>query len=225
MTRVVFFVTGTDTGVGKTVLGALLARSLGDRGVLSAALKPVCSGGRADARALQVASNGALTLDEINPWRFRAPVAPSLAACQDNRKVRLSEVLAHLRAMRKRFDVLVVEGAGGLLSPLGDQFDSRNLITALGAVPIVVCPNRLGAINQVRLTLEALSRRAKAKARIVLMSPERPDSATGTNGDLLAGFFDARRLFTLPWLGRRFDIHTVLKQPSLRRTLRELTWV
>ena len=129
MRRSTFFITGTDTGVGKTVLTALLARYLRERGVKAAALKPVCSGGRDDARVLHAAMrNGALTLDEINPWHFRAPVAPLLAARRERKRVRLAEVLAHVRAMQKRFDVLLVEGAGGLLSPLGEDFNSRDLI-------------------------------------------------------------------------------------------------
>ena len=67
----VYFVTGTDTGAGKTVLTALLTRFLRNRGLKVAALKPICSGGRNDARALRAALNGALSLDEINPWHFR----------------------------------------------------------------------------------------------------------------------------------------------------------
>ena len=126
-----FFITGTDTGVGKTVLTALLARYLRERGVNVAALKPVCSGGRDDARALQAASNGALSLDEINPWHFRAPIAPLLAARRERKRVKRSQVVAHVRAMQKRFDVLLIEGAGGLLSPLGENFNSRDLIASL----------------------------------------------------------------------------------------------
>src|SRR5471032_2729870 len=112
------FITGTDTGVGKTVLTALLTRFLRERGINAAALKPICSGSRADARALHAAMNGALTLDEINPWHFRAPIAPLLAARKAGQRVKLSQVRAHIHAMQKRFDVLLVEGAGGLLSPL-----------------------------------------------------------------------------------------------------------
>jgi len=70
MKRTTFFITGTDTGVGKTVLTALLTRHLRERGVNAVALKPVCSGDRADARALHAASAVALTLDEINPWHL-----------------------------------------------------------------------------------------------------------------------------------------------------------
>src|SRR5271154_45883 len=105
------FITGTDTGVGKTVLTALLTRFLREHGIHAAALKPVCSGTRADARALHAAMNGTLTLDEINPWHFRAPIAPLLAARKENQRVKLSQVLAHTRAVQKKFDVLLVEGA------------------------------------------------------------------------------------------------------------------
>ena len=195
MKRTTFFITGTDTGVGKTVLTALLTRHLRARGVNAVALKPVCSGDRADARALHTASAGALTLDEINPWHFRAPVAPLLAARRERRRVAPVGVLAHVRAMQKRFDVVLIEGAGGLLSPLGENFDSRDLIAALRATPMVVCPNRLGAVNQVLLTLAALPRSASCRARVVLMSPARPDASTVTNAGLLAEFPDAKRIF------------------------------
>jgi dethiobiotin synthetase len=218
MKRTTFFITGTNTGVGKTVLTALLTRHLRERGVNAVALKPVCSGGRADARALRRASDGALTLDEINPWHFRAPMAPLLAARRERRRVALADVLAHVRTMQKRFDMVLIEGAGGLLSPLGEKFDSRELITALRATPIVVCPNRLGAVNQFLLTLAALAQRESGRACVVLMSPSRPDASTATNASLLAEFLDTKRIFCLPQLGGRFDPEKVLKDPRVRRT-------
>src|ERR1700744_826886 len=128
-----FFITGTDTGVGKTVFTELFARYLHGQKVNAAALKPLFSGGRDDAEALFAALDGSLTLDEINPWHFRAPIAPSLAAKLEKKSVRLAAVLAHIRATRKKFDVTLVEGAGGLLSPLGEKFDSRDLLVALRA--------------------------------------------------------------------------------------------
>jgi dethiobiotin synthetase len=222
MKRTTFFITGTDTGVGKTVLTALLARYLRERGVSAAALKPICSGGRDDARALRAAMNGALTPDEINPWHFRTSLAPLLAARRERRRVGLADVLAHVRTMQKRFNVLLVEGAGGLLSPLGENFDSRDLIAALRTTPIVVCPNRLGAVNQVLLTLAALPRSASCRARVVLISPSKPDASTSTNVSLLAEFLDAKRIFCLPRLGGRFDPEKVLKDSRIRRTFRVL---
>jgi dethiobiotin synthetase len=223
MKRTTFFITGTDTGVGKTMLTALLARYLHERGVNAAALKPICSGGREDARALHAALKGRLTLDEINPWHFRAPIAPLLAASREKRQVTLANVLACARALQKRFDVLLIEGAGGLLSPLGENFDSRDLIVALRATPIVVCPNRLGAVNQVLLTIEALPRSASCRARIMLISPSKSDTSTKTNIGLLEEFFRTEKFFTLPWLGKRFDAEEVLKDSHVRRTLCALT--
>jgi len=198
------FITGTDTGVGKTVLTAGLTRHLRERGVQAAALKPVCSGGRGDARGLRAAMKGALALDEINPWHFRAAIAPLLAARAENRRVKLSQVLAHARTMQKRFDVLLIEGAGGLLSPLGEQFDSLDLIKALRATPIIVAPNRLGVINHVLLTLAALPKTGRARAQVVLVSQPNPDASAKNNAKLLAGL-TGTAIFTLPWFGKKFS--------------------
>jgi dethiobiotin synthetase len=219
MKRTTFLITGTDTGAGKTLLTALLARHLWKLGVNAAALKPVCSGDRADARALYAASAGALTLDEINPWHFRAPIAPLLAARHERKRVALADVLAHVRALQKRFDVVLIEGAGGLLSPLGEKFDSRELIAALRATPMVVSPNRLGAVNQILLTLAALPRSVSRRARVVLMSPAKPDAATSTNAGLLAEFLDAKKIFCLPHFGRPIDPENILKDFPVRRML------
>ncbi|MEJ0088236.1 MAG: dethiobiotin synthase [Limisphaerales bacterium] len=217
------FITGTDTGVGKTVLTALLTGFLRESGVNAAALKPICSGGRDDARTLHAAMNGALTLDEINPWHFRAAIAPSHAAKLESKSVSLAEVVAHSRALQKRFDVLFVEGAGGLLSPLGENFDSRDLMVALRAMPIIVAQNKLGTLNHILLTLEALPKNLRAKAHIVLMSPPKPDASTKTNAILLADYFDAGRIVTLPWFGARFSLAKALKIPRVQLRLRTLT--
>jgi dethiobiotin synthetase len=235
MKRTTLFITGTDTGVGKTVLTALFLRYLRQSGVNAAALKPICSGSRDDARKIFAAmakvqsprskAQSLLRLNEINPWYFRAPIAPLLAARRDKKSVELTQVLASLRATQKRFDVLLIEGAGGLLSPLGENFNSRDLITALRAMPVIVCPNRLGAVNQVLMTLEALPQPLRVKARVVLMSPPKPDAATGSNAKLLAEFCRARNIFVLPWLGRRFAADPVLRLPVVRRTLRALAAV
>ena len=218
--RQTFFITGTDTGVGKTVLAALLVQFLRERSPArgTAALKPICSGNRADARALRAAMNSALTLDEINPWHFRAPIAPLLAARLEKKSVKLAQVRAHICAMQKRFDVLLVEGAGGLLSPLGENFDSRDLIAALRAIPIVIAPNRLGVVNQVLLTLEALPKNFGPKGRVVLVSQPKPDASAKTNAKFLAELTNAT-ICSLPWLDRKDSAD---KAPLVRRTLRSI---
>jgi dethiobiotin synthetase len=220
--RTIIFITGTDTSVGKTVLTTLLVQFLRERGVNAAALKPICSGARGDAQKIFAAMNGALTIDEINPWHFHAPIAPLLAARRKNNSVKLPQMLAQIRAMQKRFDVLLVEGAGGLLSPLGENFNSRDLILALRTTPIVVAQNSLGAVNQVLLALEALPKYLRTKARVVLVSPEKADASTSTNGKLLAEFFDTRKILILPWLGGNFATARVLKNLRVRKALEAL---
>ncbi|HTA95856.1 MAG TPA: dethiobiotin synthase [Verrucomicrobiae bacterium] len=222
MKRKIFFVTGTDTGVGKTVLTVLLVKFLCVRDFNVAGIKPICSGVRDDAQKIFLAMNGALSLDEINPWHFRAPIAPLLAAQRENEKVKLPQILAHIFSTRKRFEILLVEGAGGLLSPLGENFNSRDLILALRATPIIVAQNKLGAVNQILLTLEALPKNLRNKTRVVLMSPRKLDAATKSNAKLLARFFAGKRIFTLPWLGGNFSMPEALKNSRVRRTLRAL---
>lgn len=197
----VIFVTGTDTGVGKTVVAALLTRELRARGVRVAALKPVCSGDRRDARALRKAAGCVLSLDDVNPWHYKAALAPVLAARAEGRSLTLVEVDRVIRAMAARFDAVIVEGAGGLLSPLGEGFDSRDLIRGKAMV-IVVAPNRLGAVNQARLVIESLPRFAGRIAPVVLVGPRKPDSAAESNPVLLGEFIGSDRVHLLPWMER-----------------------
>ena len=222
MKRSVLFITGTDTGVGKTVLACWLTRYLCDAGARVAALKPVCSGGREDARRLHAAGAGALTLDEINPWHYRAPVAPRFAARLEKRRLKPAQVLASVRRIQKRFETVLVEGAGGLLSPLGENFDSRDLILALRATPVVVCPNRLGAINQILLVLEALPRGVAGKAQVVLMSPARSDAARWSNPQVLAERIGRHRIHELPWLRHPTECGRALTNRRVRQVMRLL---
>lgn len=213
----IIIITGTDTGVGKTVLTALLTRQLHASGVRVAALKPICSGGRDDARVLRRALGGALTLDEINPWHFRAPVAPLLAARKERQRVTLREVVSHVRGIAARFPVVLVEGAGGLLSPLGEGFSTRELMEALGAGVMVVARSRIGVVNHVRLTLEALPAHAAARARIALMSPARGNAASRTNLELLTEFMGGARVVAVPWI--RGDPGRSAKDLRVRQSL------
>lgn len=212
----IYFVTGTDTGVGKTVLTSLLVRYLRDLGVKALAVKPFCSGGRDDARLLRRAQSNEPKLDDINPWHFRAPLAPVLAARMEGRRVHGDEVLAYLRLCAKDCELLLIEGAGGLLSPLASQLDSRDLITKLRASPIVVCPNRLGAVNQVRLVLAALPGQGRQGAKVVLMNDARPNGVSRSNPQLLSEYVRAVQLVTFP----QVDWPAVLTQKALPKPVR-----
>jgi len=196
----VLFITGSDTGVGKTVLTALLTQFLRWRGEPVLALKPLCSGGRGDAGVLRRALGGRVSLDEINPWYFRAPLAPWLAARREGRELSLVPVVAFLRSAIAADPgrTVLIEGAGGLLSPLGEGFTNRELLLETHADPLVVCANRLGALNQALLVLEALPPEVRIRARVVLMPPARPDAAGRTNAPALANWLGPGRVVTLP---------------------------
>ena len=193
-------ITGSDTGVGKTVLTAWLTRRLRAEGVNAVALKPICSGGRADARALHRANGRALGLDEVNPWHFPAALAPILAARRAGRRIQLDQVMTWIRTVSSAHEMVLMEGAGGLLSPLGEGFDTRDLIRELSAIPVVVVPNRLGAVNQARLVIEALPAPARPKALGVFAAVCGAGTAARWNPSLLQEHFPGLPLTLLPWV-------------------------
>ncbi len=141
-----------------------------------------------------------MSLDEINPWHFHAPLAPALAARKEHRRVLAAEVLAQVRQAQARFGIVLVEGAGGLLSPLGVGFNARDLIAKLRATPVVVVPNRLGAVNQALLVLAALPPAAARRAQVVLVTQSHPDASARSNAALLAEHISRDRVHRLPWL-------------------------
>lgn len=157
------FITGTDTDVGKTYVAALIARALAASGLRVGVYKPVASGCRTvdgeliadDALALWNAAGQPGTLDEVCPQRFSAPLAPPLAARAQGAKVDTQLLLDGIIPWRKRSDVLLVEGAGGLLSPLSDDLLVADLAAQLGLPLLVVAANRIGVVNQVLMTILA----------------------------------------------------------------------
>jgi dethiobiotin synthetase len=199
-TRIIF-ITGTDTGVGKTLLTALLLRHLRQRGCHALAMKPFCSGSWSDARLLRAAQDSDLTLDEIAPWFFPEPVAPLVSARRHRRSVRLSAVTRQIRATARRAECLLVEGSGGLLVPLGEGFTVRDLINKLGCEVIVVARDRLGTINHTLLTVEALQLATNAGLTTVLMGAEGRDYSTQTNCRILAEMLAPVPVMRLPFLG------------------------
>lgn len=193
-------VSGTGTGVGKTVLTTLLARRARELGQGVSALKPLCSGGRGDAVLLRAAGDPGRTLDDVNPWHFRASLAPLMAARREGRRISLGEVLRFVRSARRRGGVVLVEGAGGLRSPLGEDFDTRDLLVRLGATPVVVGANRLGVLNEVLLTVDALPIRPRSRAVVVLMTGARRTVVADTNVEWLGARLGPDRVVEVPWI-------------------------
>lgn len=199
----VIFVTGTDTGVGKTLLTALLLTHLQRRQVIVRAMKPFCSGSPKDVELLYKLQEGQLGKASINPFYFAEPVAPLVAIRKHRASVALGDVVQRIRFVQAQCDVLIVEGAGGLLVPLGEGYMVADVIAALCCPVVVVARNKLGAINHVMLTVKVLRASKVAEIKVVLMeSSMKRDLAAGTNAAVLRGLIAPLRLFSMPYLGK-----------------------
>lgn len=202
MARTVF-VTGTDTGVGKTVFAASLVYVLRSRKIDALGIKPFCSGSRDDIVALQSVQPGALTAEEVNPFYFHTPVAPLVVLRETGRDIPLKEVLAKIRRVQDRCDVLVVEGSGGLMVPLGEEYTNADLIQALECEVVVASQNKLGTINHTLLTVDAVKRLKPRKLSVVLMDRGGRDAAARTNYPILHDLLRPVPLLFYPFLGKK----------------------
>ncbi len=167
-----FFVTGTDTGVGKTVVACALLRALRARGIDAGGMKPIETGvgpdGPRDAMALLAAAGGRDTLGSVCPQRFALAAAPTVAAAAEGRCVDLDSIRRAFSALAARHSHLVVEGAGGLLAPAAEGASMADLAAELGLPLLVVARASLGTINHTRLTLEAAAARGLPLAGVVI---------------------------------------------------------
>ena len=175
-----FFVTGTDTNAGKTYVTALLTRSLRKAGFDTVAMKPVSCGEPEDSRALRAAAENELSLEEVTPVSYAAPLAPIEAARMEGRTFDPSEVLPTFERLHRTHRSLLVEGVGGWLVPLAKNYSSADLAKAMGLPVLLVVRNRLGVLNHTLLTLESIASHGMTCGGIVLNN--HPDDA----GDLAA---------------------------------------
>src|SRR5436190_11185444 len=182
------FITGTDTGVGKTLLTGLLLEHLRQSGTQAVALKPFCSGSTTDVDFLFALQDGQLSRSKINPFYFPEPVAPLVSSRLHRRKIRLSQTVAHIRKVaaglgtqrREHFPAprlhhsatpsLLIEGSGGLLVPLGEGYTVADLVAKLGCEVIVASRNRLGTINHTLMTVRALQHIGIQRLKVVVMN-------------------------------------------------------
>jgi len=159
-----YFLTGTDTEIGKTFITCALLHHATRRGLRAVGIKPVAAGTDAagtneDVENIRAASNVALPREIINPYCFSAAIAPHLAAAEANIAIDFARIIAACAAARQQSDLLIVEGAGGFRVPLGVDRDSADLAVALGLPVILVVGLRLGCINHALLTAEAIAAR------------------------------------------------------------------
>lgn len=164
------FVTGTDTGVGKTHVTALLLIELRRRGLKAAAFKPIACGrgGRNDARIYQALMDNEVPLDTINPVYLRLPLAPSVAAKLEGRRMDLRKVFTSYKRLVEKYEVVFVEGAGGLLVPILENYFVADLAKALKLPLLVVARLGLGTINHSLLTVRQARAQGLTVAGLVL---------------------------------------------------------
>jgi len=168
------FVTGTGTEVGKTVVAAVVARTLAAEGKAVAVFKPAVTGldedGEPDHALLRRAAGSAQTDEEIAPYRYGPPASPHLAAALAGEEIEPGRLLAAARAAEAGADVLVCEGVGGLLVPLSGAYLIRDLATDLDLPVIVAASPGLGTINHTLLTIE-VARAAGLTVELVILTP------------------------------------------------------
>jgi dethiobiotin synthetase len=223
MARIVF-ITGTDTGVGKTLLTGLLLRHLRQSGRQALAMKPFCCGSRADVEFLGAVQERELTLDEINPYFFEKPLAPLAAARQQHVSIKLSAVLRQISNVAQRCEWLLIEGIGGVRVPLGDGFCVLDLITNLPCSPVVVSRNKLGTINHTMLTVEAMQQADIKRLTVVLMGSRERDSSVESNGRILSELLAPTPIIPIPFLGRNPARIPALKR-SEKKVKKTLAWI
>lgn len=190
------FVTGTDTGVGKTYVTALLTRALRAAGLDTVGLKPICCGPRDDVDALCAASDQELTPDETNPIWLEAPAAPLVAARRENRLIDLTVLDQWFERIQAGRNSLLVEGVGGWAVPVAPGQTSADLAEMLGLPVLVVVANKLGCLNHTLLTLESIRARGLRCEGLILNTLEEQASlAAETNREILEEFCEAPILF------------------------------
>jgi len=185
------FITGTDTGVGKTFFASSLVRALRSLGVEAVGFKPVetgCTPECSDARLLGEASG--VYLEPV--YSFKTPVAPSVASELEGVKIEPERIKERIRELSARHPFLVVEGAGGIMVPITWSYTYLELASELSLPTVVVALNKLGVINHTLLTVEVLRNRGVEVKAVVLNSFKKEDESFDTNYQSL------KRLLNLP---------------------------
>lgn len=199
-----WFLTGTDTEIGKTFTTSALLHTAAREGYSAAGLKPVAAGIdenglNDDVEQILAASKVKLPREVVNPFCFSAAIAPHIAAEAEGRIIDFSVIAASVEQARRQAEVIIVEGVGGFCVPLGPQGDSADLAVALGLPVILVVGMRLGCINHAMLTAEAITRRGLSLAGWVANRIDPTMSRFSENLETLQKLVPAPLLGCIPW--------------------------
>ena len=170
-----YFVTGTDTGVGKTFITSGLVRFWRSKGIDAVGMKPICTGDNGDVRQLLDACGSCEPEHLINPVWYRTPVAPYTASIIEDRLIDLDGIREAFERLATQHSSVLVEGAGGIAVPIFAHYAFRDLARDLRLGVIIVAANRLGVLNHARLTVEAV-RAAGLKCSLIALNSAHPDS-------------------------------------------------
>jgi dethiobiotin synthetase len=180
------FITGTDTGVGKTHTAVQLLRLLRAAGTSCAGMKPICCGDRRDAELLLKASSDGLTIDDVNPLWLKTPAAPIVGSLTEQVNIEIEQILAALRSLQSRVEHVIMEGVGGWLVPIRYDYFVSDLAVELGLPVLVVAQNRLGCLNHTALTVRSVLQHKLLCVGVALNGvPVTDDMASLTNADIL----------------------------------------
>ena len=222
------FITGTNTGAGKTILTALLLHHLRESGVDALAMKPVCTGTRDDVRLLQSLQPGGVHMHLMNPFHYKTPVAPIVAARHSACKVEVADLKAAVSSVKNICDQLLVEGAGGILVPLNEQGQTWAEFVIETKMPVfVAAKNELGVLNHTLLTVTHLQKIGAEVLGVCLLNTVNDDSldeSQRTNFEVLRSWFDEIPVFNIPFLGENAGKNELIKQgqKKIKKTLAEI---
>jgi dethiobiotin synthetase len=189
------FITGTDTGVGKTHIAARLLHLLRASGMRCAGMKPICCGDRRDAEMLLAAGSDGLTIDDVNPVWLKTPAAPIVGSLMEKAPIDVEKIFAAFQTLQERVEHVIVEGTGGWLVPIRADYFVSDLAAAMKLPVLVVAQNRLGCLNHAVLTVRSVAAYELRCIGLVLNSTEMASDIAGlTNADIL------KRILNVPLL-------------------------
>jgi len=192
------FITGTDTGVGKTYTAARLLQVLRASGESCAGMKAICCGDRRDAELLLAAGSDGLTIDDVNPVWLKTPAAPIVGSLMEKVDIDVDHILSAFHSLQKRVEHVIVEGTGGWMVPIHQNYFVSNLAVAMKLPVLAVAYNRLGCLNHSVLTVQSILGHGLRCVGLVLNNAQETDDiAALTNADILRKILDVPLLCEL----------------------------